>query len=65
MQFQSGIINENIDTNIERRVVELKKGFPNLPATKASIIMNGFHCNSTTDEILSIYICFSWLFYRS
>ena len=26
-----------------------------MPATKASIIMNGFNCNSTADDILSIY----------
>ena len=55
-QFKEGIINDSIDIKTERRVVALKKGFPSLPATKASIIMNGFiNCNSTSEDILSIY----------
>jgi hypothetical protein len=55
LEFQNGITNNSIDVKTERRVLALKKGFPNLPATKASIIMNGFKCNSTSDDILSIY----------
>jgi len=56
LHFRKGVINTSIDLKIERKVVALKKGFPSLPATKASLIMNGFnYCQSAREVILSIY----------
>ena len=54
-QFDNGILNQFVNKDIERKVITLKKGFPSLPATKASIILKGFQYNLETDDILSIY----------
>jgi len=53
--FGDRVVNQFTDSSIERKVIVLKKGYPSLPATKASIILEGFNYNIGTDEVLAIY----------
>jgi len=53
--FEKGIVNQFVNTNIERKIIALKKGFTNLPATKASIILKGFGHELEKEDVLSVY----------
>jgi len=62
--FSSGsknrIDNQFVTKDIERKLVALKKAIPNLPATKAAIIMNGFGCQLESAEVLSIFASYGF-----
>ena len=45
---------------IERKVVALKKAVPNLPATKAAVIMKGFGYELQTANVLSIFASYGF-----
>jgi hypothetical protein len=53
--FGDRIVNQFVDSSVERKVIVLKKGYPSLPATKASIILEGFDYSISPDEVLAIY----------
>lgn len=59
-QFEKGITNHSINSCIERKIVALKKGFPHLPATKASTVLKGFGLNLKADDILSVYASYGF-----
>lgn len=50
-----GILNQFVDSETERQVIALKQGFPHLPATSCSIIMQGFGKDLTERDVLAIY----------
>ena len=49
------LINQFVDTETERKIIALKTGFPSLPATTCSTIINGFGENLSSQDILNIY----------
>ena len=53
--FGDEILLEGIKQQVERKVIILKKGFPHLPATKASTIFKGFMHNIDHEDVLNIY----------
>ena len=53
--FTSSIIEKVTDTETERQVIALKKGFPGMPATTCSIIIQGFGKGLSEDDVLRIY----------
>jgi hypothetical protein len=62
--FSSGsknrIDNQFVTKDIERKLVALKRAIPNLPATKAAIIMKGFGCQLETAQVLSIFASYGF-----
>lgn len=53
--FKNPILIEEIVAEVERKVVTLKRGYPNLPSTKMSTIIRGFGHEIGSSEVLSIY----------
>lgn len=53
--FGTSIINQFVESEIGRKVLVLKKGYKSLTSTKASIILNGFGYELSTNQVLSIY----------
>jgi hypothetical protein len=53
--FKHRIINQFVDSSVERKIIVLKKGYKALPATKAAIILKGFGYELTEEKILAIY----------
>lgn len=49
------ILNQFVDSEVERKVICLKMGFKTLPSTKATIIFKGFGYNLTNEQVLAIY----------
>ena len=53
--FQNPILIQHIEPKVERKVIALKKGYPKMPSTKMSIIIQGFGHELDNKEVLSIY----------
>jgi hypothetical protein len=53
--FKSELIDKRIDVELERKTIAMKMGFPSLPATTCSLILNGFGLEVDTEQVLSIY----------
>lgn len=53
--FSHGLLKQGMAVKIERQVVSIKLGFPHLPATTASIIMQGFGAKYTAQDISDVY----------
>jgi hypothetical protein len=53
--FKKPIIMDGFSPEIERKIVALKRGYPTLPSTKMSIIIEGFGHKLDSSAILSIY----------
>ena len=53
--FKGTIINPLTDQETERKIIALKTGFPRLPATTCSIVMQGFGHHLSERDILSVY----------
>lgn len=53
--FKSTLIDKTINVELERKTLALKTGFPALPATTCSLILNGFGLEIDTEQVLSIY----------
>jgi len=53
--FRHPILIQGIEPEVERMVIALKKGYPGLPSTKMSTIVQGFGYTLKNSDILSIY----------
>lgn len=53
--FQNPIIVQGIEPKVERMVLALKRGYPQLPSTKMSIIIQGFGHALESSDVLSIF----------
>jgi hypothetical protein len=53
--FENNIVEHFTNIEVERKVLALKTGFQNLPATKMATIINGFGHKLKTEEIRKIY----------
>jgi hypothetical protein len=53
--FGTSIINQFTESETERKVLVLKKGYESLTSTKASIILKGFGYELSVNQVLSIY----------
>lgn len=53
--FPEGILDKSIDKQTERQIISLKRGFPKMPATTASVIVNGFGANINEQTVLDVY----------
>ncbi|UCE07525.1 MAG: transposase [bacterium] len=53
--FGGKIVNQFTDSLAERKVYTLKRGYPNIPATKMATIMQGFGYDFTKEQILELF----------
>jgi len=53
--FRNPILIQGVEPEVERMVIALKRGYPRLPSTKMSTIVQGFGHKLESPDILSIY----------
>ena len=53
--FPEGLLISDIDAQTERRIVALKLGFPQMPATTAATILKGFGSRHDVHEVAAAY----------
>jgi hypothetical protein len=53
--FRNPILIQSLEPEVERMVIALKRGYPRLPSTKMSTIVQGFGYTLGSSDILSIY----------
>jgi len=53
--FYKNIINNSIEKHVERKIIALKHGFKRLPATTATIILNGFDIEISQKDVHAVY----------
>ena len=53
--FRNPILIQGVEPKLERMVIALKRGYPRLPSTKMSTIIQGFGYTLESSDILSIY----------
>ena len=56
--FPSGLLKLGIDQHTERQIVALKLGFPQMPATTASVIIRGFGADHNERDVSDVYASF-------
>ncbi len=53
--FPEGLVKPDFDRLAERRIVALKRGFPHMPATTASVILTGFGFHCSQMDVSDVY----------
>ena len=53
--FKGDLLGVKVDPDTERRIVALKLGFPHMPATKATLILQGLEDTIKPEEVKSVF----------
>ena len=53
--FKGDLLGVKVDSDTERRIVALKLGFPHMPATKATLILQGLENTIKPEEVKSVF----------
>jgi hypothetical protein len=61
--FCETVVDASVDADAERRIVALKSGFPTMPATTASKILEGFKIAVSVEQVRRAYASYGWTHY--
>lgn len=59
--FCQHVVAPNVDADAERRIVALKSGFPTMPATTATRILQGFGIDLQVQQVRQVYASYGWV----